>query len=146
MPANTTPIFPLTPNVSWATVTSGNGLLNGTGTTSVLFTAGVNGSRIDQIFIEPLGSNIPTVVRFFVNNGQATSTASNNSLVFESALTNNVLSQTTASSYVDVVVLKDAGARSESPVPFLPPSYRILGAVGATITAGVNITIFGGDY
>jgi hypothetical protein len=146
MPANTQPIFPLTPNVSWATVSSGNGNLDGTGTTSLVFTAGINGSRIDQILIEHLGSNTLSVVRLFVNNGQAATTASNNSLVYEVALPGNTLSQTTASALIDASLSKDGGSRTEPPIPYLPPSYRIRASVGASITAGVNITVFGGDY
>lgn len=49
MPANTTPIFVLTPNCSSVSLTSSNTARDGSGTMSTVFTAGTNGSRVDYI-------------------------------------------------------------------------------------------------
>jgi len=83
MTANTQPIFPLTPKVSWGTVTTANTAKDGTGTVVTVFTAGADGSRIDQIKVRALGTNVATVIRFFVNNGSTNATAANNSLVHD---------------------------------------------------------------
>ncbi|MFY8165200.1 MAG: hypothetical protein ACOVJ8_01330 [Sediminibacterium sp.] len=53
MPANTTPIFVLTPNTSTATIDAANTARDGSGTLVTAFTAGASGSRVDfvQFFI-----------------------------------------------------------------------------------------------
>lgn len=49
MPANTTPIFTLTPRAVTATIAAANTARDGSGTNVDLITAGANGSRIDFI-------------------------------------------------------------------------------------------------
>lgn len=49
MPANTTPIFTLTPKAATANIAAANTARDGSGTLVTLFTAGANGSRIDFI-------------------------------------------------------------------------------------------------
>ncbi len=49
MPANTSPIFTLTPKAVTANIAAANTARNGSGTLVTLFTAGVNGSRVDFI-------------------------------------------------------------------------------------------------
>ena len=49
MPANTTPIFVLTPNMGTARLVAAATASNGSGTLYPLLTAGVNGSRIDAV-------------------------------------------------------------------------------------------------
>lgn len=49
MPANTNPIFTLTPEAATATIAAANTFRDGSGTLIDLFTAGANGSRIDFI-------------------------------------------------------------------------------------------------
>ena len=49
MPPNTTPIFTLTPNIGLASVAAANTASDGSGTLVTLFTAGVNGSRLNSI-------------------------------------------------------------------------------------------------
>jgi len=49
MPANTTPIFVLTPNMGTARLVAAATASDGSGTLYPLMTAGVNGSRIDAV-------------------------------------------------------------------------------------------------
>ena len=49
MPANTTPIFTLTPKAATARIAAANTARDGSGTLVSLFTAGSNGSRVDFI-------------------------------------------------------------------------------------------------
>ena len=49
MPANTTPIFTLTPNCPVVEITAANTARDGSGTLVTLFTAGANGSRVESI-------------------------------------------------------------------------------------------------
>ena len=146
MPANTTPIFPLTPKVSWGKITSSNESREGTGSTVLLFTAGAEGSRIDQISVEPLGNNIQTVLRLFVNNGSTPATADNNALIHELTLGVSTGSQTVSGIAYDVTIEKDGGATTVPPIPYLSAGYKIYGSVGAGITAGIIVVIHGGDY
>lgn len=136
MPANTTPIFPLTPNVTVGnTVSAANTALDGTGTVTTLFTAASNGSRVDYVRVKNTGTAVATVFRLFVNNGGATSTAANNSLVAEQTIAAYTLSQTAASAdYVIPLGLN------------LPSGYRLTASVGTVVAAALVVTVIGGDY
>ena len=144
MPANTTPIFPLTPATNWGTITTANTAKDGTGTVTTIFTAGANGSRIDQIKIRPLGTNVQTVVRFFLNNGSANSSAANNSLIHEYTVLATTVTETAAQ--VDIDLLIDKGDSLIVPIPFLPAGYKINITVGTTIAAGLSVVCHGGNY
>lgn len=144
MAANTTPIFPLTPKCSWATLTTAATEKNGT-TATLVYSAGVNGSRIDQIKVRALGTNVQTVLRLFVNNGLAnTASAAYNSLIHEVtiAATNGV--ETSALADNDILITK--GADVAVPIPYLPAGYKIYAAIGTAVASGLQITIHGGDY
>jgi len=49
MPANTAPIFGLTPNLTHATLAAANTARDGSGTLVTLYTVGANGGRVDRI-------------------------------------------------------------------------------------------------
>lgn len=49
MPANTTPIFTLTPNAFTCSIAAANTARDGSGTLVTAFTAGANGSRIESV-------------------------------------------------------------------------------------------------
>lgn len=93
--ANTTPIFPATPKIGSTGITIANFAKGGTvafGVTGIsgvtfatVFTAGVYGSRIDQIKVRPLGLNTTSVLRLFINEGLGA--VSPNVLMHETSLT-----------------------------------------------------------
>jgi len=144
MPANTTPIFPLTPNVSWGSLLAANTAKDGTGTVVTVFTDGANGARIDQIKVRSLGTNVATVLRFFINNGATNATAANNCLVHEITVAATTLSEVAALVDNDVLITK--GSNAVPPVQFLPAGYKINVAIGTTVAAGLAISVCGGDY
>lgn len=144
MPANTIPIYPITPKVSWGTVTAANTAKDGTGTVATAFTAGANGSRIDKIRIRALGTNVATVLRLFINNGSANTTAANNSLVFEKTIAATTLSE--VAELADYDLMDASGSVKVPPIPFLPAGYKINVAIGTAVAAGLQVTVFGGDY
>ncbi|MBI4856174.1 MAG: hypothetical protein HY818_05485 [Acetobacterium woodii] len=144
MAANLQPIFPLTPKVSWGTVATANTVKDGTGTVVTAFTAGVNGSKIDQIKVRALGTNIATVLRIFVNNGSANTTAVNNTLIHEVTISATTLSEVAALTDTDVTITK--GSDVVVPIPYLPAGYKINVAIGTTIAAGLQVTVHGADY
>lgn len=144
MAANVQPIFPLTPKVSWGTVATANTAKDGSGTMVTAFTAGVNGSKIDQIKVRALGTNVATVLRFFLNNGSTNATAANNTLIHEVTIAATTLSETSALADNDITITK--GSDVVVPIPYLPAGYKINVAVGTTIAAGLQVTVHGADY
>lgn len=99
MPANTNPIYTLTPNNDWGTVIAANAntALDGTGTVTTVFTAGPNGSMVNCIKVKSITTTATSaagVLRIWINNGSTTATATNNTLVQEQLLTANTASAT----------------------------------------------------
>lgn len=142
MAQNTNPIFPLTPDIQWARISSSNTAYDGTGTTiATIFSASASGSRIDYVKIRALGTNnTSSLARFFINNGGATTAPTSNSLFLEYALPTTVSSTTT-----------EAG--SDFIIPFnlsLPTAYRLTATITVNLTGsagnGWQFTTVGGDY
>lgn len=139
MAANTNPIFAEAGIIGIAAtvitaVTTLDGDLSGADVKTIL-TGGADGTYVQKLRVKPLGSNIQSVLRIFINNGGNAATAANNSLFDELALPS-----TTAS--------------NNSPLPtydipmniIVPNGYKILASVGTTIASGVKVTAIAGDY
>jgi hypothetical protein len=135
MPANFNPIFPLTPQIAFVTITTGNAATDGTGTVNTIFTAGASGSRIDYIRCRALGTNDPTVLRVFINSGSSAS-ATNNALFDELPLP-----RTTATNVAEISIDYDVTLNLS-----LPAGYKINTVLGTTVSAGWKVTAVGGDY
>ena len=135
MPANLSPIFPLTPVISWGKVTTANTAKDGTGTVVPVFTAGVNGARLDYLKVRALGTNVATVLRVFVNNGADKTVDTNNSLIYEQTIAATTLSET--AQLLDNLVTLDLS---------LPAGYVVNVTIGTTVAAGLQVTGVGGNY
>lgn len=138
MAANTSQIFSRVGDIQWiASGLGANTNLDGTGTVATIFTAdATNGGRIERVSILHLGTNIASLLRFFVNNGSTTTTAANNSLIEEVAMAANTVSQTAIST--PAYLLR---------VPIvLPPGYKLTCAVATAVASGYQVTAFGGKY
>lgn len=136
MAANQAPIFGLTPRNSFAsTGTAANTNKDGTATVATIITAGVNGTKIERVFLLHLGANTGTVVRFFINNGSANSVAANNSLVHEETLASWVNSETAASTSTvwNCNLILAAG-------------YKLNVTIGTAVASGVQVTAEGSDF
>jgi hypothetical protein len=137
MAANTTANFPVTPKIGVGSIiATANTALDGTGTVATLFTAGSNGSKVDYILIKHTGTSVATLVRIFINNGGATSTASNNSLFMDQLIPAYTLSQVASQPNEYTIGLDIA----------LPAGYKITATVGTTVAAGLVFSVHGGDY
>ena len=137
MPANTSPIFTLTPGVEWGTttVTTANTAKDGTGTVLTVWTAGTNGSYIQRVRFRPSGTSVQTVARLFINNGSTNATAANNILFDEITLSAITLSETAAQPSFEI------------PMNFaLPAGYKLNITIGTTVAAGWYVSAIGGDY
>lgn len=74
MPANTTPIFPLTPVSTGLSVVNASAItartaITGTTGLSLCFTAGANGSRIDTSVMQATGTTLAGVMDFWIYDG-----------------------------------------------------------------------------
>lgn len=136
MAANTTPIFVLSPKTDWSTViTTANTAMDGTGTVLTCFTAGADGGFVNRLAVRPMGTNVATVLRVFLNNGSTNATAANNALLVDISLPATTASNTTALNPVDVPL--NIG---------VPAGYKLNCTIGTTISAGINVTAIGGNY
>lgn len=61
--------YAATPRTAVGQVSTANTNRDGTGTIATIFTAGSNGSRIDDIYIVATGTTTAGVVRLFINDG-----------------------------------------------------------------------------
>ena len=160
MAVTATPVFTQTPNVGAlnaivSTAMTNTKAFDGTETAgtalALVFTAGANGARIDQVMCRlastngatASGTSAATVVRFWINNGSANTTASTNIFLGEVAIPATAvtaLGTTALTTYPLTLPLNGLN---------IPATYRIYG--GTTVAAGgTNIAIalsaFGGDY
>lgn len=137
--ANNQPIFSKIGDIQWsgASASAANTTKDlTTGTTYSVFQADpTNGGYVQRIRFRPLGTNVATVARIWINNGSTTSTAANNILFDEVSLAASTLSETSATSL------------TELPLNFaLPPGYKIFVTLGVTASAGYAVSVIGGKY
>ena len=99
MSGNNNPILSRVGDIQWvgAALATANTAKDGTGTVATVFTAdATNGGYVQKLVARALGTNVATVLRVFVNNGSATTTAANNVLVAELTLPATTLSEVSA--------------------------------------------------
>lgn len=133
---NTSPIYTTTPHVEWNNgLATANTAMDGTGTVATVFTATTNGSYAQDIRIKALGTNVATVIRVFVNNGSTNATAANNTLVAELSIAATTASNSTSLPDLSIPINRT-----------LPNGYKLNVAIGTTVSAGLCVTTFGGDY
>jgi hypothetical protein len=160
MAVTATPVFTQTPNVGAlnaivSTAMTNTKAFDGTETAgtplALVFTAGADGSRIDQVMCRlastngatASGTSAATVVRFWINNGSANTTAGNNIFIGEVAIpatTVTALATSALTTYPLTLPLNGLN---------IPATYRIYG--GLTVAAGgtniaIAISAFGGNY
>lgn len=160
MPVTATPIFVQTPDVGAANAILSTAMTNtkafdGTETVgtamALVFTAGANGSRIDQVTCRfastngatASGSSNASLIRFWINNGAANTTATNNIFFGEVAMAaTSVTALASSVLTVNYLTLPTGGLN-------LPASYRLY--AGTTVAAGGTniafaVSAIGGDY
>jgi hypothetical protein len=93
----TTAQYASTVRTAQAQVSTANTNRNGTGTIATVFTAGSNGSRIDDIYITATGTTTAGVVRLFLNDGS-------NTYLFEEILVTAITPSTTVSVFQAVLL------------------------------------------
>lgn len=137
MAANTNPIFVKEGNISWGTITTANTAKDGTGTVVTVFTAhATENSLLRSVIFRPLGTNVATVARIFLNNGSTNATPANNTLIGEITLAATTLSETGAINHYEW----------NANNLLMPPGYKINITIGTTVSAGYGVTGVGGNY
>ncbi len=137
MAINTQPIFSRGGSIQWVSpaLTAANTAKDGTGAVATLFTAGADGAFVQKLVARPLGTNVATVLRVFINNGSVNTTAANNSLIAELTLPATTLSEVAAL------------APYELPLNFaLPAGYKLNATIGTAVAAGYQVSVLGGTY
>lgn len=146
MPANTTQIFSSKGVISWATLSAANTAKDGTGTTALIFAAdATNGGRVERIRAVPLGTNVATVLRIFVNNGSDPANAANNILYAQVTLAATTNSEAAALQMVELPNAATVVDGTAFPL-VLPPGYRLYAALGTAVSAGYAVCAIGGSY
>jgi hypothetical protein len=138
MAANTSPIFTGTPDIQWASpaLTAANTAKDGTGTVFTVFIAdATNGGYVHKLVARAAGTNVATVLRVFINNGAANTTAANNVLFTEMTLPATTLIETAAQPAYELP-LNVA----------LPAGYKINCTIGTAVAAGYLLSVVGGKY
>lgn len=140
----TSPQYASAMKTSWGTVTAANTAKDGTGAVVTVATGGATGSLINKIEVRGLGTNVATVMRFFVNNGLTNATPANNSLAYEATIAATTLSEVSAL-LPDNVIDVTRGTTTEPAIPFLPNGYKLNIAIGTAVAAGLQVTVFYSD-
>jgi len=139
MPANTLPIFTLVPDIGFGRMVAANTGSDGSGTLYTVFTAGVNGSRVDSITFTnsqaTYAASSAMVARVFVTD----ITGSNPRLLSEIALpaatrTAAVVGQTQVITYLNGLILPSGSL------------VRTCQSVYAGVQDQVDVVVRGGDF
>ena len=134
---NTSPIYTASGDTQWAvSATTANTTKDlSSGTIFTAFTASATGGYVQRIRFKPLGNNVATVARIWINNGSASTTAANNTYWDDISLPSTTVSEVSAQ------------PTFELPLNFaLPANYKILVTLGTAVAAGYTITTIGGKY
>ena len=134
---NTQPIYTASGDTQWTvSATTANTTKDlSSGTVFTAFTASNNGGYVQRIRFKPLGTNIATVARVWINNGGSNTVAANNTFWDDISLPSTTTSETSAQ------------PTFELPLNIaLPAGYRILVTLGTAVAAGYTITVIGGKY
>lgn len=139
MAANTNPIYSRTPDVQWSAtdVTAANTTKDLTsGTSYLVWTAdATEGGFLEKLTVRPLGTNVATVMRVWLNNGATTGTRANNTMIAEMTIAASTVSEVAAQAAFDIPITQA-----------IPPGYKIYVTIGTAVSAGFHVTGFGGKY
>jgi hypothetical protein len=134
---NTQPIYTASGDTQWTvSATTANTTKDlSSGTVFTAFTASDSGGYVQRIRFKPLGTNVATVARVWINNGGANTVAANNTYWDDISLPSTTVSEVSAQ------------PTFELPLNIaLPAGYKILVTLGTAVAAGYTITVIGGKY
>lgn len=103
--------------------------------TGTLLSDPINGQRIIKLVFQPLGSNVASAGRAFLNNGQSSAVAANNTYLDDVTLPISTLSEVATMPGIDMVL--DL---------VVPPFHKINVALGTAVAAGYAVYAVAGNY
>ncbi len=144
MPAATSPIFSRLGDVttdaatgmSAAILLAANDYTGAGANNRLVWTAdATNGGFLQRLRFKPIGTNVASVMRIFLNNGSINTTSTNNSFYGEISLPATTIIATAATVELDY------------PMNFaLPAGFRIYCGLGTAVAAGWTVIGVGGKY
>ena len=134
MAANTSPIFALSPEAAFVTVTAATTDRTGATTTNLaeLLTAATDGTKITQIGAKAAGTNTACLVLIFI-----TDTAGANPKLYDEIAMEAVTASTTVTSQRQVTAYSDLQLKA---------GQKVLVGITVAQTDGINIFAIKGDY
>lgn len=144
MPGNTDPIYSKVGDVSRDAGTTmpvpmtaaANDYTGISANHQLVFTAdATNGGFIQRLRMKAVSTNVASVMRIYINNGSAQTTATNNTFYGEVSLPATTAIATAATIEIDY------------PMNFaLNPNFRIYVGLGTAVAGGWHVTAIGGKY
>ena len=131
------PAFASIPRNGLGQVSVANALRDGSGTVVTIFTAGVNGSRVDKVTCKAAQTTTAGMVRLFVHDG------ANFRLAYELLVTAVTASATVASFTGTVPTVEQGFANDIFPL-ILPSGYSLRACT--QVGEQINILAQGGDF
>ena len=95
----------------------------------------INGSRIAKLVFQPIGTNVATAARAFLNNGQTAATAANNTYLDDVTLAASTLSEVASMAGTDMAL-----------EIVVPPFHKINVVLGTAVAAGYAVYAVVGGY
>jgi len=134
---NTSPIYTASGDTQWViSATAANTTKDlSSGTIYTVFTASQTGGYVQRIRFKPLGTNVATVARVWINNGLDNTTAANNTYWDDISLPSTTVSEISAQPTFELPLNMA-----------LPSGYKIIVTLGTAVSAGYTITVIGGKY
>lgn len=132
MPANTNPIFTLTPQIGRARISTANTNRDGTGTLADVITAGASGTRIGRIKITATGTTTAGMVRLFIFDGT-------NTRLWQEVPVSAITPSGTVQAFSQTLVSTDS-----DPLLVLPPNYVLRASTHNAET--FDVIAHAGDY
>lgn len=125
------PVFAVTPKIGVAAVSTANTNFDGTGTVPTIFTAGANGSKIDEVRIQATVDPADSMLNLFLHDGT-------NFWYFDSIdLGNPATGSTTVEPYSTSITYENL---------VLPTGWSLRASVTVALTTGVlNVFAFASD-
>lgn len=103
--------------------------------TGTISAAPINGTLIEKVVFQPLGSNVATAARVFLNNGEDPTTAANNTYLKDVTLPGTTLDEAASLPQVEMGL----GI-------VIPPFHRLTCTIGTTVAAGISVWVEAGNY
>jgi hypothetical protein len=141
MALNIQPVYSRDADLQWSNVTigtvglTGNTNRFGAAANAVFSADATNGSYVEKVIFQPLGTNVASVGRIFLNNSQSSALHNNNVLLKEITLPAVTGSEVAQLDTQEVVL----GMKVQA-------SYKLLVGCGTATANGYAITVIAGKY